>query len=45
MVPIICVFILTVKAYNEVYGQLTKDGYGVEHYNGGNNNILEVEWG
>lgn len=40
-----CVYIDSRKDYNMVYDQLSDNGYDVEHYNGGNNNIIEVNWG
>lgn len=40
----LCVYIDSHKDYDEVYGILSEKGYDVEHYNGGNNNILEVTW-
>jgi superfamily II DNA helicase RecQ len=41
----LCVYIDSRNQYDEVYGELSQNGYDVEHYNGGNNNILEVSWG
>jgi len=41
----LCVYIDSRNQYNEVYSDLRGNGYDVEHYNGGNNNILEVTWG
>ena len=39
-----CVYVDSKKTYNEIYSLLSQQGYGVEHYNGGNNNILEINW-
>lgn len=41
----LCVYIDSKKTYNDVLDELIKNEYTVEHYNGGNNNILEVSWG
>lgn len=40
----LCVYIDSRKDYDDVYEILSSHGYDVEHYNGGNNNILEVTW-
>jgi len=40
-----CIYIDSKKEYNDVLEDLIKNGYSVEHYNGGNNNILEIDWG
>lgn len=40
-----CVYVDSKKIYNKVFAALNEAGYGVDHYNGGNNNILEVNWG
>lgn len=39
-----CVYVDSKKTYNEVYALLQEQGYGVEDYNGGKNNILEINW-
>lgn len=39
-----CVYIDSKNTYDQVYGELSENGYDVEHYNGGNNNILEISW-
>lgn len=40
-----CVYIDSKNTYDQVYGELSTLGYEVEHYNGGNSNILEISWG
>lgn len=40
-----CVYVDSKKQYNEVYNELHTKGYSVDHYNGGNNNIIEIAWG
>ncbi len=41
----LCVYIDSRAQYDEVYGALSELDFNVEHYNGGNNNILSVSWG
>lgn len=40
----LCVYIDSKKTYDEVSFNLKSNGFSVEDYNGGNNNILEVSW-
>lgn len=40
----LCVYVDSKKLYNEVFGNLCENGYDTEHYNGGNNGIIEVKW-
>lgn len=40
-----CVYVDSKTQYDQVYGELAELGFDVEHYNGGNNGTLQVNWG
>lgn len=39
-----CVYVDSTRTYNEIFALLKEHGYGVEEYNGGDNNIIEITW-
>lgn len=39
-----CIYIDGRKKYTEICSILHAEGYELEDYNGGNNNILEITW-
>lgn len=41
----LCVYLDSKRKYDEVYSILRQDGYRLEDYNGGNSNIIQVNWG
>lgn len=40
----LCVYIDSKRQYDDVAAELSKNGFSVEDYNGGDNGILEVSW-